>query len=338
MNKIPSSVAIGATLLALTAFPGSAAAQSFETLGTRAAGMGGAFVAVADDASAVYWNPAGLATSGRLFNVSIDFSQGHADLSTTAAQTEGDRTGGLLALATPPLGLSYYRLTTARVRPTTSNGVLRANLSNLVTHNAGITLVQSIVGRVAVGSTLRYVHGQVASGLSSFTTDELLDEARDLASNGRNTYDLDIGAMAMLGTIRAGVTVRNLREPEFTSPTNEVFAIKRQSRAGIAYVGVPGLIVSGDVDLERNDGSLGEERNVAVGAEAHLFPRFFARGGFRINTLDTSIAGPEAGQRAKVYSLGASVLTIKSLIVDAQVTLGSKAGDRGWGIAGRMVY
>ncbi len=35
----------------------TASAQGFEAVGTRALGMGGAFVAVADDASAVYWNP-----------------------------------------------------------------------------------------------------------------------------------------------------------------------------------------------------------------------------------------------------------------------------------------
>ena len=35
--------------------------EAFECIGTRAQGMGGAFVGVADDASAVYWNPAGLA-------------------------------------------------------------------------------------------------------------------------------------------------------------------------------------------------------------------------------------------------------------------------------------
>ena len=45
--------------------------------GVRAAGMGGAFTAVADDASASYWNPAGLA-SGNLFSLVIDRSAGDA--------------------------------------------------------------------------------------------------------------------------------------------------------------------------------------------------------------------------------------------------------------------
>ena len=52
-------------------FPPGAAAQSSESVGTRAQGMGGAFVGVADDASAVYWNPAGLA-GGAYFSLVID--------------------------------------------------------------------------------------------------------------------------------------------------------------------------------------------------------------------------------------------------------------------------
>jgi hypothetical protein len=35
-------------------------------MGARAAGMGGAFVSLADDGSAVFWNPAGLAAGGGL--------------------------------------------------------------------------------------------------------------------------------------------------------------------------------------------------------------------------------------------------------------------------------
>ena len=57
--------------LALVTPAGSAAAQTFEVVGTRAAGMGGAFVAVADDASATYWNPAGLAL-GHMFSLVVD--------------------------------------------------------------------------------------------------------------------------------------------------------------------------------------------------------------------------------------------------------------------------
>ncbi len=40
----------------------------------RAQGMGGAFVGVADDATASWWNPAGLAT-GAYFNVVIEKGQ-----------------------------------------------------------------------------------------------------------------------------------------------------------------------------------------------------------------------------------------------------------------------
>jgi len=37
-------------------------AQIVESVGNRALGMGGAFVAVANDSTATWWNPAGLAT------------------------------------------------------------------------------------------------------------------------------------------------------------------------------------------------------------------------------------------------------------------------------------
>src|SRR6187402_1536034 len=91
------------SLAILLSLPVSAHAQaeaplrldSGQAVGVRAAGMGGAFTAVADDASAVFWNPAGFA-SGSFFSLVAD------------ANILDRRSGGLVALGTPPLGLSYY--------------------------------------------------------------------------------------------------------------------------------------------------------------------------------------------------------------------------------------
>ena len=89
--------------------PLDAGAQSTESVGTRAQGMGGAFVGVADDASAVYWNPAGLA-GGAYFSLVLD---GNTARSVPDAEPEGaNRSGWLLALSMPALGLSYTRLQT----------------------------------------------------------------------------------------------------------------------------------------------------------------------------------------------------------------------------------
>ena len=56
--------------LAVLFFPKFLSAETFKILGSRPMGMGGAFVAVADDALAQYWNPANLATQ-RKFDIEI---------------------------------------------------------------------------------------------------------------------------------------------------------------------------------------------------------------------------------------------------------------------------
>jgi len=47
----------------------SAFAAEFVTIGPRAMGMGGAHVAVASDATAIYWNPAGLSAQHRVTDI-----------------------------------------------------------------------------------------------------------------------------------------------------------------------------------------------------------------------------------------------------------------------------
>src|SRR6476646_9447525 len=101
----------------------SAAAQAFDPVTTRAAGMAGAFVAVTDDASAVYWNPGALA-SGALFSLLIDRTSGESSLDEPADSIGGGRSATVLALSTPPFGVTYYRLRSTWIRPSpTQNGM-----------------------------------------------------------------------------------------------------------------------------------------------------------------------------------------------------------------------
>jgi hypothetical protein len=310
--------------------PVPASAQSFEVLGTRAAGMGGAFVAVADDASAVYWNPAGIGRGGSYFSLVFDYNEGEAEPDDITQA--GRRSANLVALTTLPVGVSYYRLTASTLTPTSDPRA--ATLARLTTHHTGVTVVQSLTERVAVGATLKWVRGYAGTGtVPDGDRDDLLDGAGELPDMSTNKFDADIGVMASFGQVRGGLTVRNVTEPDFSTTSGGILTLKRQTRAGISYVGVPGLIVAADVDLERAAGSLGEVQDLATGAEAKLFRRVAVRTGFRFNTL-----GDEPGGNAPVYSLGTTVTTYRSLLVDAQVTLGSRAGDRGWGVAARLVY
>src|SRR5687767_15870591 len=93
--------------LAVLALTGPAEAQA--PVGTRAAVMAGAFVGVADDASAVYWNPAGLAT-GAIVSFLVMYSEEQFAPDDAQPAAAGRHTGRIVALALPPIGLAYYRL------------------------------------------------------------------------------------------------------------------------------------------------------------------------------------------------------------------------------------
>src|SRR5947208_14742655 len=113
-------------------------AQTFDQVGERAQGMGGAFVAVADDASAIYWNPAGL----------VNVYQFDSQLSVSQPQIKGSDPiiGGsrtfFLGAAMPALGLAYYRTRTAVPAPGSrkKDGSGEVRVSTLGTGNAGVSL------------------------------------------------------------------------------------------------------------------------------------------------------------------------------------------------------
>ena len=60
MNKIKKLLSIGVFLVFLSSLA-AANGLNLNSIGSRALSMGGAFVGLADDFSAAYWNPAGMA-------------------------------------------------------------------------------------------------------------------------------------------------------------------------------------------------------------------------------------------------------------------------------------
>jgi hypothetical protein len=298
--------------------------------------MGGAFVAVADDASAAYWNPGGFA-AGNYFTMVLD--RNTVKVSPGSPDGAGGGSGLLVALGMPALGLTYYRLRSTTLTPVTPDGTRSSTAGEtnelrrdtLVTHHSGITLVQSITDVIAVGATLKFVRGVASTGLfPDGDRDRLLRDAGELSGKGSSRFDADIGIMATAGTLKAGITIRNLARPEFETGTeNSALALPRQARAGVAMTLLAGWAVAADLDLTRGSGPSGAVRNLAAGTEGRIGRKAFVRTGLRVNTV---------GSRQPVIAGGASYALLGSVLVDAQITGGSDRAQRGWGVAARFVY
>jgi hypothetical protein len=317
---------LGAILLVI-ALPAAAPAQPFEVIGTRAQGMGGAFVGVADDASAVYWNPAGLA-AGAYFSLMLDGTRAEAAPDSGSA---GARSGWIVALSMPALGISYYRLEATMVTSPEAPRPGELRLDSLVTHHAGATLVQSLADGLAVGATVKMVRGVAGSAFAPGADAEDVLDAWDVIGRRSTRADVDLGIMATgaLGSI--GLTVRNVTAPSFETGAGSELRLDRQVRGGASILLLDTWKLAADVDLTTNSGPLGDVRDLAVGTEGRLTRRVFARGGIRLNT---------AGERGRTPALsaGASYAVTGAVMLDVQVTGGSDEALRGWGVAGRVVF
>lgn len=312
-------------LLGILMIPTIAAAQN--NAGTRAQGMGGAFVGVADDASAVYWNPAGLA-KGAYFSLVLDANRTRTVPDDSLSG--GNQSAWLLALSTPALGLSYYRLQTSTVSrpPTLSRSAFQ--LDTLVTHHLGATLVQSLTDGLAVGTTFKVVRGVAGSGLVEGDREEILDHA-ELIGHSASRIDLDFGVMATGNLGQAGVVIRNLTEPDFETEVGTELSLKRHIRAGASILLMQTWKLVTDVDFTRQTGPFGDVRELAIGSEGQVIRRLTARVGLRLNTAGENGRNP-------AFSVGGSFAALGSLLVDGQITGGSEKAFKGWGIAGRVVF
>jgi len=264
-------------------------------VGARAMAMGGAFVAMADDASALYWNPAGLAgMRGSEFiathtewlgdlkfdylGIALNFGGGVAGISVTYLSVPDmvvrtlDRqqgTGETFSAADMALGLSYGRAVTDRF----SIGVTGKYIQQRVWHS------QATAFALDIGTTFRtdFIGGlTIGATIYNFGTDMKLN-GRDL----RTFVDPDPTALGNNSRIPV-----NYELDSFSLPLNFQFGIT----STLVNTRMNRLTFNLDA-LHPN----ANKESLNVGGEYGFQERVFLRAGFRGLFLDEGEGGLSAG-------------------------------------------
>ncbi|HEY2955961.1 MAG TPA: PorV/PorQ family protein [Candidatus Eisenbacteria bacterium] len=262
----------GAALLALLAPGPAGAANIFEKVGTfdgqflkigvgaRAEAMGGAFVGVADDATALFWNAAGIA---RIDPDKSEFSFNHA---VWPAEVQFTQAGYVFHIKRFPgaFGLSVRSLYMPPMLETTAYQPLgTGNTFDAGMMTAGFSYARSFTDKFSAGGTVHFIH----EGLAEFS---------------QQTYAMDVGTLYDVGALgmRIGMAISNIG--------SQLTFIQRDGRIpGIFRVGTSlNLMQTGDQKLlgsfEFSHPPDNAER-INVGAE-YSFQKFvFLRGGYNLN-------------------------------------------------------
>lgn len=281
--------------------------------GGRAAGMAGAFVAVADDASAVYWNPAGVAT-GTFVSAVVDYGRWRPSAGSPQTSDSQRDTTAMVGMSATAFGVAYFRqgvVGKSLVEPAVVGSPSREEVRRSVqTSTLGVSLVQSLTERIVVGATPKFVRGGTT-----------------------NTFDVDAGVMVSLARFRVGMVARNLATPSFSGEAGESIELDREVRVGAAWgsgwTGISRVIVSADADVISRLSSSGDRRDLAGGIETWWFnQRLGLRGGLRGSTI--------GGARTTVTA-GVSAGLSAGMLLEAHVARGQK-DERSWSIGARVFF
>jgi hypothetical protein len=248
------------TIILFALSPAHAAFQDLDW-GARPVGMGGAFTAIADDANAPLYNPAGL-VQVQWNEVSAMYAQLFTGLNLYAGQDTVHLDQSYLAYVSKPiphigsLGLSWSSFDTTHLyREDTVTMTYARNVGDFV---------PVLDNSLAVGVNLKYLRRGIT--LDSLTTNDPVFSGGSTAS--AVTFDAGLLYKPEDGIMegwRFGLAGQNLTNPNvgFSADDN----VQRTWRLGTAYQSkdLPWLVPS--VDVTRSDGST----QVQGGIESWLF-------------------------------------------------------------------
>ena len=259
-------------------------------VGTRALGMGGAYTAIADDTSAPYWNPAGLANAKKFslqlpnVQVRIDSKLDWQDVADHPPTDDSERIDLLreigdsttevevsanLAIVTTGFAVSVIPSGIARLDgsgmtygagglPTAGSS---ATIMGIGYVDVGVSMARPLRDGGVIGVTLKSVTSTAYMETMTYTgVDEnyTTDEQPDIDDSG---LGIDVGYLKETapGTT-FGVMIRNLLKPGLGD-----FSPERKVNVGVAH-----LLPKGDILLAADINSLFDKPNINLGAEVGL--------------------------------------------------------------------
>jgi len=252
--------------------PGSTSAQFLKIgISARAVGMGESFVAISNDASAIFYNPAGLVTIGD-WDALLTHIEYPADINYDF--------GGLAHRLTPniALGVSFSNLYTDEIKvrtPLHPEGTGETFYSS--DYTAALSYAQYLTDRFSFGLNFRYI------GLNPMT-----------GSFKKSTWAIDLGTLYQTGfkNFNIGIAIQSFGpNVQFI---NESYAIPTNFTVGIAA----DLLTTGPHNLTLASSwakPAATEETANIGVEYTLNKIFTLRGGYKIN------------YDAETWSLGAGV-------------------------------
>ncbi|MBN1384596.1 MAG: type IX secretion system membrane protein PorP/SprF [Elusimicrobia bacterium] len=192
--------------------------------GTRPCGMGGAFVAVADDANAPLWNPAGIKYLTRLEG-NFMYAKLYAGLD------EVDLGLNYLSFVYPNLKVGSLRIGSLGVSwgNFISKSLYREDTVTL-TYAKGMDELIPLKG-ISVGINLKYLNHSYT--LDKRTEDDPVFEA----GNSKGSITVDIGTLVKFNIFNedfsAGLSIKNITQPDVGLKTTD--KVPLEWRTGLSY-------------------------------------------------------------------------------------------------------
>ena len=264
-------------------------------VGARGAAFGGAFTATVDDATALYWNPAGL-TQMRTAEAVTVHSEWLAEVSHDFAGVAVPLAGGVVGASVTLVGVPEMEVRTELNQQGTGETFDASDLA------AGLSYARSITDRFALGGTVKYIQQRVWNSTASSV-------AVDIGTQFRTDFlgGLTIGAQLSNFGSDLQLDGRDLRTFVDPAPAQEGnngripadFALDRWSLPLDFKLGV----VTRPLDTRLNRLTVAVDalhpssnyESVNVGAEYGFRERFFVRGGYQGLFLDNAEGGLSLG-------------------------------------------